>query len=96
MHRTAAAGAAGRSVVAALSTTGPRNAGKALLYAPKKIPGAKSACDMKGWNVSQIQKMFQFMEHFAIHELHSYQLSQEITSRLLKYLNIVTLCISYL
>ena len=93
MHRAAAAGAAGRSVVAALSTTGPRNAGKARLYALNKIPGAKSACDMKGHNVSQIQKMFQFMEHFAIHELHNYQLSQEITPRLLKYLDVVTVCI---
>jgi hypothetical protein len=51
---------------------------------------------MKGQNVSRIQKVFQFMEHFAVHELHNYQLSQEITSGLLTYLNIVTLCIDYL
>jgi hypothetical protein len=76
MHRAAAAGAAGRFVVAALCATDPRNAGKALLYALNKIPDAKSACGMKGQNVSQIQKMFQFMEHFPIHELQNYQLSQ--------------------
>jgi len=35
------------------------------------------------------------MEHSAIHMLHAYQLSQEITSRLQKHLDIVTLCITY-
>jgi hypothetical protein len=40
--------------------------------------------------VLQNHKMFQLMEHFGIHELHNYQLSQEITSRLLKYLELVT------
>ena len=75
--------------------TDPRNAGKAPLYALNKIPDAESACAMKGQSVSRIQKIFQFMEHFAVHKLHNYQLSQEITSRLLMYLNIVTLCIDY-
>jgi len=51
---------------------------------------------MKAQSVSRIQKMFQVMEHFAVHKLHNHQLSQEITSRLLMYLNIVTLCIDYL
>ena len=36
------------------------------------------------WNISLYTK------------LHSYQLSQEITSRLLKYLDMVTLCIDFL
>jgi hypothetical protein len=79
-----------------MCATDPRNAGKALLYALNKVPGAESACGMNGQNVSQIQEMFQSMEHLAIHKLHTYQLSQEITSRLLKYLDIVTLCIDYL
>src|SRR5437764_14693953 len=47
MRRAPVAGTAGRSVVAVLSTTGPRNAGKAHLYALNKIPGAESACDTK-------------------------------------------------
>jgi hypothetical protein len=79
-----------------MHATDPRNAGKALLYALNKIPDAESACAMKGQNVSQIQEMFQLMEHFPIHQLHNYQLSQEITSWLLRYLGIVTLCIVYL
>src|SRR5215831_18940830 len=78
-----------------MCATDPRDAGKAHLYALNKIPGAKSACGMKGDNVLEIQKMFQLMEHFAGHELHNYQLSQEITSRLLKYLNTVTVCIDF-
>ena len=95
MHRAATAGAAGRFVVAALCATDPRDAGKALLYALNKIPDAESACGMKGRNVPEIRKMFQFMEHFAIRRLHTYQPSQEITSRLLRYLSVVTLCIAY-
>ena len=79
-----------------MCATDPRNAGKALLYALNKIPDAESACGMKGQNVLQIEKMFQLMEHFCMHELHNYQLSQEITSRLLRYLDVVTLCIYYL
>ena len=52
MHRAAATGAAGRFVAAALwRATDPRDAGKALLYAPNKVPDAKSACDMDGQNV---------------------------------------------
>ena len=81
MHRAVAAGAAGRFVVAALRTTDPRNTRKARLYALNKIPGAKSACGMKGQSVSQIQEVFQLMEHFPVHQLHNYLLSQEITSR---------------
>ena len=61
--------------------TDPRNAGKALLYALNKLPGAKSACGTKGQSVSQIQEVFQLMEHFPVHQLHNYLLSQEITSR---------------
>jgi len=79
MHRATSTGAAGRFVVAVLCATDPRNAGKAPLYALNKIPDAESACAMKGQSVSRIQKMFQFMEHFAVHKLHNYQLSQEIT-----------------
>ena len=95
MHRAATAGAAGRFVVAAVCATDPPNAGKALLYALNKIPDAESACGMKGQNVSQNQEMFQLMEHFAVHKLHTHQSSQEITLWLLKYLNTVTLCIDY-
>jgi len=40
--------------------------------------------------------MFQLMEHLAIHKFHPYQLSHEITRKLRKYLNIVTVCIDYL
>jgi hypothetical protein len=76
-----------------IRATDPRNSGKARLYALNKIPGAESACGMKAGKVWQIHKMFQLMEHFGIHELHNYQLSQEITLRLLKYLEIVTPCI---
>src|SRR5271166_4075981 len=35
--------------------------------------------------------MFQLMEHSAIHMFHTYQLSHEITTRLRKHLDIVTL-----
>jgi len=80
MDRAPEAGAAGRFVAAALwRATDPRDTGKALLYAPNKIPGAESACGTDGRNVSRNRKMFQLMEHLAIHELHSYQLSHEIT-----------------
>lgn len=43
------------------------------------IPGAESACGMMGQKVLEIQKMFQLMGHLAIHKLHAYQLSQQIT-----------------
>jgi hypothetical protein len=77
MRRALVAGAAGRFVVAAfIRATDPCNAGKAHLYALNKIPGAESACGMKAGKISQNQKMFQLMEHSAIHELHNYQLSQ--------------------
>ena len=80
MHRAPGAGAAGRFVAAALwRATDPRDAGKALLYAPNRIPGAESACGMDGRNVPRNREMFQVMEHFAVHELHIYQFSQEIT-----------------
>jgi hypothetical protein len=92
MHRARAAGAAGRFVAAALwRATDPRDVGKALLYAPNKVPGAESACDTDGQNVPQNQKMFQVMEHSGIHQLHNHHFSQEITKMLLKYLDIVTL-----
>jgi hypothetical protein len=94
MHRALEAGTAGRFVAAALwRATDPRDAGKALLYAPNKLPGAESACGTDGQNVPRNQKMFQVMEHFGIHQLHNHHFSQEITKLLLKYLNIVTLCI---
>jgi hypothetical protein len=94
MYRARAAGAAGRFVAAALwRATDPRYAGKALLYAPNKLPGAESACGTDGQNVPQNQKMFQVMEHFGIHQLHNYHFSQKITKMLLKYLSTVTLCI---
>jgi hypothetical protein len=32
-----------------------------------------------GQKISQIHQKFQFMEHLALHELHDYQFSQEIT-----------------
>jgi hypothetical protein len=77
MRRALMVGAAGRFVVAALfCATDPRNSGKAHFYALNKIPGAKSACGMRAGKISQNQKMFQLMEHSAIHELHHYQLSQ--------------------
>jgi hypothetical protein len=40
-------------------------------------------------------KMFQVMEHSAVHELHNYRFPQEITRRLLKYHKTVTVCIEY-
>ena len=49
----------------------------------------------EGQKVWLIGQMFQLMEHLGIHKLHEYQLSQEITSRLRKHLDIVTLCITY-
>ena len=94
MHHARAAGAAGRFVAAALwRATDPRDAGKAFLYAPNKVPGAESACDTDGQNVLQNQKMFQVMEHLGIQQLHNHHFSQEITKMLLKYLKSVTLCI---
>jgi hypothetical protein len=70
MRRAQVLGAAGRFMVASfIRATDPRNAGKAHLYALNKIPGAESACGMKAGKISQIQEMFQLMEHSRIHEL---------------------------
>lgn len=43
------------------------------------IPGAESACGMKAEKVLEIRKMFHLMGHSAMHKLHAYQLSQQIT-----------------
>ena len=43
-----------------------------------------------GQKVLEIRKMFQLMGHFAIHKLHAYQLSQQITRSLLQYHKSVT------
>ena len=48
-----------------------------------------------GQKVLEIQKMFQLMGHLAIHKLHAYQLSQQITRQLLQYHEIVTQRIDY-
>lgn len=64
-----------------LWTTGPRNAGKALLYALNKIPGAESACAMKGFMSGKSGKSSNLWNISLYTKLPIYQLSQEITSR---------------
>jgi hypothetical protein len=52
--------------------TDPRNAGIALLYAPKKIPDAESACGMKAGMSRKSRKCsilwntFMYMSYIAI------------------------------
>jgi hypothetical protein len=61
-----------------------------------KIPGAESACGMMAGKSRKSKKCSSLWNISLYVSYIKYQLSQEITSRLLKYLIMVTLCIDYL